>query len=343
MKELLNTLFVTTPRAYLHLDHDTVRVEIERELKLRAPLMHLSAIVVFGDTLISPALLHRCADDHRSVVFLDSQGRFKARLEGPTGGNVLLRRAQHLALSDDARRVTIARNILAGKLRNSRQVVLRAARESTDGSDRAELQDVARSLDQVLGRLPTRASVDLLRGDEGEAGRVYFSSFDRMVRGDRETFRFVRRTRRPPRDPLNAVLSFLYTLLRGDCTSALEGVGLDPQVGFLHSLRPGRPALALDLMEELRPVMADRLALSLINLRQLQASDFEAFPGGAVYLNDTGRKTVIVAYQKRKEQEVEHRVIGKKTPLGLVPHLQARLLARHLRDDLEYYLPFLMR
>jgi len=343
VKELLNTLFVTSPYAYLRLDHDTVRVEVERELRLQAPLLKLSAIVVFGDTMISPALLHRCADDHRSVVFLDAQGRFKARLEGPTGGNVLLRRAQHLALSDETRRTTIARNILAGKLRNSRQLVLRSARESADWSDRAELQDTARALDAVLGRLPGREHVDLLRGDEGEAGRLYFSSFDRMVRSDRETFRFVRRTRRPPRDPLNAVLSFLYTLLRGDCTAALEGVGLDPQVGYLHSLRPGRPALALDLMEELRPVMADRLALSLINLRQLQASDFETFPGGAVYLNETGRKTVLIAYQKRKEQEVDHRVIGKKAPLGLVPHLQARLLARHLRDDLDYYLPFLMR
>lgn len=343
MKELLNTLYVTTPRAYLHLDHDTVRVEVERELKLRAPLMHLSAIVVFGDTLISPALLHRCADDHRSVVFLDSQGRFKARVEGPTGGNVLLRRSQHLALSDDERRVAIARNILAGKLRNCRQVLLRAARETEDWEDRAELQATARELDGVLARLPGRSSVDLLRGDEGEAGRLYFGCFTRMVRSDRETFRFLRRTRRPPRDPLNAVLSFLYTLLRGDCTAALEGVGLDPQVGFLHVLRPGRPALALDLMEELRPVLADRLALSLINLRQLQASDFETFAGGAVYLNESGRKTVLVAYQKRKEQEVDHRVIGKKTPLGLVPHVQARLLARHLRDDLEHYLPFLMR
>jgi CRISPR-associated protein Cas1 len=195
----------------------------------------------------------------------------------------------------------------------------------------------------VLARLPHRTSVDLLRGDEGEAGRLYFGSFGRMVRADRDTFHFRRRTRRPPRDPLNAVLSFLYTLLRGDCTAALEGVGLDPQVGYLHALRPGRPALALDLMEELRPVLADRLALSLINLRQLQADDFETFPGGAVYLNESGRRTVLVAYQKRKEQEVDHRVIGKKTPLGLVPHVQARLLARHLRDDLDYYLPFLMR
>lgn len=343
MKELLNTLYVTTPRAYLHLEHDTVRVEVERELKLRAPLMQLSAIVVFGDTLLSPALLHRCADDHRPVVLLDSQGRFKARIEGPVGGNVLLRRAQHLALSDEARRVAIARALLAGKLRNCRQLVVRAARESTQWEDRVALGETAQELDAIVRRLPDRSTVDLLRGDEGEAGRVYFGSFERMVRVDRETFHFRRRTRRPPRDALNAVLSFVYTLVRQDCTAALEGVGLDPQVGYLHALRPGRPALALDLMEELRPVLADRLALSLINLRQLQASDFEAFPGGAVYLNETGRRTVLVAYQKRKEQEVEHRVVGKKTPLGLVPHVQARLLARHLRGDLEYYLPFLMR
>lgn len=343
MRELLNTLYVTTPRAYLHLDHDTVRVEVDRELKLRAPLMHLGAIVVFGDTMISPALIGRCAEERRSIVFLSQNGRFVARVEGPAGGNVLLRRSQHLALSDEARRLSIARNLLAGKLRNSRYVVLRAARDTVNLAERVQLQETAEWIAAIVRRLPERDDLDMLRGDEGEAGRAYFSTFALMVRANRETFAMNGRSRRPPRDPMNAVLSFLYTLLRGDCTAALEGVGLDPQVGYLHALRPGRPALALDLMEELRPVMADRLALTLVNLKQLQAGDFEMHEGGGVYLNDKGRKAVIVAYQKRKEDEVEHRVVGKKVPLGLVPHLQARLLARHLRDDLKHYLPYLMR
>ena len=343
MQQLLNTLYVQTERAYLHLDHDTVRVEVERETRLRAPLMQLSAIVCFGDILVSPALVHRCAEDGRSLVWLDRHGRFKARTEGPTSGNVLLRRAQHLALSDEPRRLNISRACTAGKVRNARSLLLRGARETTDLGERALLAEGAERLREILLRLPARDDLDMLRGDEGEAARVYFDCFGLLVRTDREAFDFVLRTRRPPRDRINALLSFLYTLLRGDCVAALEGVGLDPQIGFFHALRPGRPALALDLMEELRPAIADRLALSLVNRGQLQRDDFEEHPGGAVYLNETGRRTVLVAYQKRKQEEVEHRVLDRKTPVGLMPHLQARLLARHLRNDLEHYPPYLMR
>ena len=356
MRQLLNTLYVTTPRAYVHLDHDTLRVEVGRELKLQVPLLQLSAIVCFGDVLISPALLHRCADDGRSVVWLAERGRFKARMEGRTSGNLLLRRSQHLALSDETRRTEIGRNLVAGKLRNARHVLLRAARESS-GEDAQELRGAADRIAAIVQRLPLRRDVDLLRGDEGEAARVYFDVFPRMVREQRDVFEMKGRNRRPPRDPMNAVLSFLYTLLRVDCEAALEGVGLDPQVGFFHALRPGRPALALDLMEELRPALADRLALTLVNRRQLGPEDFEwwgeegsegedavtPIPAGAVYLNERGRRTVIVAYQKRKEEEVEHRVLDRRIPLGLVPHIQARLLARHLREDLAHYPPFLMR
>lgn len=278
-----------------------------------------------------------------SVVWLNRHGRFKGRLAPATGGNVLLRRAQHLALSDLDRRVLIGRNLLGGKLRNARYMLLRGARETTEPGEQAALREAAAHTADVLARLPTRDDLDLMRGDEGEAARSYFHVFPYLIRGDRELFAFAQRNRRPPLDPMNALLSFLYTLLRADCVAALEGVGLDPQVGFFHALRPGRPALALDLMEELRPVVADRLALSLVNRGQLQASDFEAHPGGAVYLNETGRRTVLAAYQKRKEEEVEHRVIGGRTPIGLIPHLQARLLARHLRDDLEFYPPFVQR
>ncbi|MDQ3692769.1 MAG: type I-C CRISPR-associated endonuclease Cas1c [Chloroflexota bacterium] len=343
MRQLLNTLYVQTDRAYLHLDHDTVRVEVERETRLRLPLLQLSGFVLFGDVLISPALLHRCADDGLGVVWLTRNGRFKARLAGATGGNVLLRRAQHLALSDPGRRRAIGRNLLAGKLRNTRYVLLRGARDAIVPADQLLLRDAAIRVAGILGRLPERDDLDLMRGDEGEAARAYFGVFPALIRGDRDLFGFTGRSRRPPLDRINALLSFLYTLLRADCTAALEGVGLDPQVGFFHALRPGRPALALDLMEELRPVVADRLALSLVNLGQLRAADFDEHPGGAVYLSETGRRTVLVAYQKRKEEEVEHRVIGGRSPVGLIPHLQARLLARHLRDDLEHYPPFLQR
>lgn len=343
MQQLLNTLYVQTERSYLHLDHDTVRVEVERETRLRAPLLQLSAIVCFGDVLISPALVHRCAEDGRAVIWLDRNGRFKARMEGATSGNVLLRRAQHLALSDAPRRLALSRSMVAGKMRNARTVLLRGARDSTDLGERLLLREAGERVREIVMRLPERSELDLMRGDEGEAARVYFEVFGCLVRHDREAFDFVARSRRPPRDRINALLSFLYTLLRGDCVSALEGVGLDPQVGYFHALRPGRPALALDLMEELRPVLADRLALSLINRAQLQRDDFEEHPGGAVYLSETGRRTVLVAYQKRKQEEIEHRVLERKTPFGLVPHLQARLLARYLRNDLEDYPPFVMR
>jgi CRISPR-associated protein Cas1 len=343
MHEFLNTLYVQTERSYLHLDHDTIRVEVERQMRLQAPLQQLSAIVCFGDVLFSPALLHRCAEDGRAVVWLDRNGRFKGRLEGPASGNVLLRRAQHLALSDSERRQNISRNLVAGKIRNARHVLLRGAREANDADESNMLREAGEELRQIVERLPSRNDLDLMRGDEGEAARRYFDVFGWLIRTDRESFDFVVRSRRPPRDRINALLSFLYTLLRSDCLAALEGVGLAPQVGFFHALRPGRPALALDLMEELRPAVADRLTLTLVNRGQLRKDDFEEHPGGAVYLSESGRRTVIVAYQKRKQEEVEHRVLGRKTPVGLLPHLQARLLARHLRNDLPHYPPFLMR
>ncbi len=212
-----------------------------------------------------------------------------------------------------------------------------------NNDEASELREAGERLRGILERLPGRTDLDLMRGDEGEAARTYFDVFGLLVRSDRETFDFVVRSRRPPRDRINALMSFLYTLLRADCVAALEGVGLDPQIGFFHSLRPGRPALALDLMEELRPAVADRLALTLINRGQLQRDDFEDQPGGAVYLSESGRKTVIVAYQKRKQEEVEHRALERKTPVGLLPHLQARLLARHLRGDIAHYPPYLAR
>lgn len=343
MHQILNTLYVMSQGAYVHLDHETLRVEREGKTQLQVPLQHLSGVFCFGDVMPSPALMHRCAEDGRAFVLMDRNGKFKARLEGPVAGNVLLRRAQHLALSDEARPVAIARNIVAGKIQNARQVVLRGGREAVDPEDASLLETTARWLAGSLSRLGAAVNLDEIRGVEGDAARCYFGVFDRMVREDREAFRMHGRSRRPPRDRVNALLSFLYALLLSDCVAAAEGVGLDPQIGFLHALRPGRPALGLDLMEELRSVLADRLALTLLNRRQISPKDFEERPGGAVHLSEDGRKEVVIAYQKRKQDEVHHPVVDQKIPFGLIPHIQARLLARHIRDDLEQYPPFLYR
>ncbi len=343
MRQLLNTLYVTTPQAYVRLDHETLRVEVEGTTKLQVPLHHIGGLVCFGNVLVSPAVLHRCADDGRAVSFLDRNGRFKGRLEGPVSGNVLLRKAQHEAVSDPSRALALARHIVAGKIQNTRHITMRAAREAKTPEDEAVLKATARSLAAVLSRLAAAEGLDQLRGFEGEAAHRHFQSFSCLIREDRATFGIDGRSRRPPKDPTNALLSFLYALLLGDCVAAAEGVGLDPQMGFLHTLRPGRPALGLDLMEELRSVVAERLVLTLINRRQLAAAHFISRPGGAVSLTDDGRKEVIVAYQKRKQEEVQHAVLEQKVPLGLIPHIQARLLARVLRGDMEDYLPFVYR
>ncbi len=343
MPELLNVLYVQTQGAFLHLKHDTVSIKVEEETKLRVPLLRLSGIVVFGRVMLTPYLIQRCAEDGRALVWMTGHGRFRGRLTGPTQGNVLLRRAQHLALSKSDHPWRIARQIIAGKIQNSRNQILRSRRDAKDSADKAVLATAAERLADVLLRLKETRDLNEVRGAEGEAARAYFSVFDQMLRVNDEPFTFKKRTRRPPRDPINSVLSFLYSLVCAECGSALEAVGLDPQVGYLHALRPGRPALALDLMEELRSPLVDRLTLTLINRRQLQAKHFEEKDGGAVYLNEEGRRKVLVAYQKRKEAEIEHRVLQRKIPFGLVPHVQAQLLARHLRGDLEHYPPFIYR
>jgi CRISPR-associated protein Cas1 len=343
MHQLLNTLYVTTEGAYLRADHETLRVEVERETKLQVPFHHIGGVVCFGDIMMSPAAMARCAEDGRFVVLLDRNGRFKARIEGPVSGNVLLRCAQHEAMRDSERTLSIARNMVGGKIQNSRQIVLRGGREADDPADAQALRNTADVLANALGRIPHCNDLDSLRGIEGESARAYFSTFDRMIREDRDAFKMNGRNMRPPTDPINALMSFLYALILNDCVAAAEGVGLDPQMGFLHALRPGRVALALDLMEELRSVLADRLVLTLINRRQVSAKDFIQRSGGAVHMEDAARKEVIVAYQKRKQEEITHPVLDQKMPLGLVPHVQARLLARVLRGDPEGYPPFLYR
>jgi len=341
LHQLQNTLYVMTQGAYLHIDHETLKIEVEKATAMQVPVHHLSGVVCFGNVMVSPEALSRCAEEGRSVVFLSRSGRFRGRIVGPASGNVLLRRAQHKALDSPEQTLAIARNIVAAKIQNSRQVVLRAARETKNTETQAALRLQSEAMAQTLARLPRITDVEVLRGAEGEAALGYFSVFNHFILEDTQTFRFNGRNRRPPRDPVNAVISFVYALLVGDCVAALEGVGLDPQIGYLHALRPGRPALALDVVEELRSPIADRLALTLINRKQLTKDDFEERVGGGVVLNDKGRKTVVIAYQKRKQEEIRHEVLDRSILAGLIPHVQARLLARHLRGDMDTYLPYL--
>lgn len=341
---LLNTLYVTTSGSYLHLDNDTVRIEIERETRLRVPLHHLGGIVCTGDVLISPALIGRCASDGIGMTLLDRNGRFKARIEGAVSGNVLLRRAQFEASADPAKALAIARPCVAGKLRNSRAVLQRGAREAKTDDDRRALDAAVLKLDASLRAVSVADDLNGLRGIEGEAARTYFAAINHLLRADqREAFALDGRSRRPPRDRLNALLSFLYTLLTHDCRSALETVGLDPQFGFLHVLRPGRPALALDLIEEFRAVLADRMALTLVNRGQLKERDFRITEGGAVLMEDAARRAVSIAWQEKKQEKLTHPLLETEVPIGLLPQLQARLLARTLRGDTEAYLPFIAR
>ncbi len=343
MKPILNTLYIQTQGSYLRLDHETLKIEVERESVFQIPLHHLRGIVVFGNVLVSPFLLHRCANDGRDVVWLSEYGRFQARLDGPTTGNVLLRRAQYAALNDAAQTLAIARLMVAGKLQNARTVLKRAAREAKGSPDQIQLNEAAESQAKGIRMAEKASDLDTLRGVEGSAARAYFAAFSSMIRLHREAFEFTERSRRPPRDPVNALLSLAYALLSNECVAACESVGLDPQVGYLHALRPGRPALALDLMEELRTPLADRLVLTLINRNQIKPDDFMDRPGGGIYLTETARKTFLAAYQKRKQEEITHPVLGTKISYGLIAHIQARLLARYLRGDLPSYQPFLFR
>ncbi|TPW32171.1 type I-C CRISPR-associated endonuclease Cas1 [Martelella alba] len=341
MKKLLNTFYVTTEGAALSKDGENLVASVEGEERGRVPLHMLSGVVAFGAVYVSPPLMGALAEAGITLSLMSRSGRFQARVEGPVTGNVLLRRAQYRA-SDTPQE--IVRSFVIGKVANQRAVLMRSLRDY--GDDYApEVREGMEAAAARLARIARRAehaddTTDKLRGSEGEAANIYFSVFDHLIRSPDAEIRFRGRSRRPPLDPVNAVLSFLYTLLVHDCRSALETVGLDPAVGFLHRDRPGRPSLALDLMEELRPVLADRLALSLFNRRQLRAGDFEQRDGGAVMLCDEARKTVIMAWQERKKDERQHPFLGEKTPLGLVAYIQAQLLARHLRGDIDAYPPW---
>ena len=346
MRRHLNTLYVTTRGAWLHKDGENAVVKVDGTECGRVPVHLLGGIVCFGPVGITPPLIGHCAERGVCISLMNRSGRFLARIEGPVSGNVLLRRSQYRITDDPEETSAIVSNVVVGKLLNQRTVVRRALRDH----GRSMLTEARARLEACEGRLGGAARraarlqvTDVLRGIEGEAARAYYGIFNDLVLSEVPAFAFTRRSRRPPLDPVNALLSLLYVLLVHDCRSALETVGLDPAVGFLHRERPGRPSLALDLMEELRPVLADRLALSLINRRQLAARDFKTSVSGAVTLREEARKAVLVAYQERKKDKLTHPFLKEKTTFGLVPFVQAALMARRLRGDLDGYPPFLWR
>lgn len=340
MKHHLNTLYVFTQGAYLRKESETVVVRINKESKLRLPLLNIGSISCFGRVGISPQLMGFCGEKGIAITFLTEQGRFLAAVNGFTSGNVLLRREQYRRADSLEASGAIARACIIGKLANYRTVLRRGVRDQKAGETTERLERVANRIDMAIRTLSPTLTLDQLRGKEGECSAEYFSVFNDLITTQKEGFRFGLRTRRPPMDNVNAMLSFLYSMLTNDLRSACEATGLDAAVGFLHRDRPGRPSLALDLMEEFRPVFCDRLVLSMINRQQVKPNGFTTDPGGGVRMDESTRKAIVSAYQKRKQEEVTHPFLDERMTLGLVPHIQARLLARHLRGDQDAYPPF---
>jgi CRISPR-associated protein Cas1 len=339
MTLLLNTLYLTLPESALHKDGETVVVKVAREKRLQVPLHHLAAIVVMAEAWMSPDLMRTCLERDISVTFLNERGRFLGRLEGTGAPGAMLRKNQMEAHLDPTRALALAKVFTQGKLANQRHVLQRACRES-EGDTRDELAEAAKRIALIQPAVDRMETLDQVRGCEGEGAARYFENFGAMVRQQGEAFPWKGRNRRPPLDPLNALLSFAYALLMSDCLSACQSVGLDPAFGFLHAFRVGRPSLALDLMEAFRPLVADRLVLTLVNNQQLRPSDFTRTESGAVILSDEARKLVITTHQQRKAQTLRHPFLEQEIPWGLAPLLEARLLARHLRGDLESFPPF---
>jgi CRISP-associated protein Cas1 len=343
MKRLLNTLYVTTEGSYISREGDTVKVQVGGATKIRLPIHTLDGIVCLGRVTCSAPAMELCCEHKVNISFLSQNGRFWARVQGPVSGNVLLRREQYRRADDTEACATLAGSIVTAKVLNCRSVLMRAVRDHSDKMNTDQIAGAAAKLAQIAESVNERSPVDTIRAMEGEAARYYFQVFDNLVVAQKEDFRFVGRSRRPPLDNLNALLSFLYSVLTHDVVSALETVGLDPCVGFLHTDRPGRPGLALDLMEEFRPVLVDRLVLSLVNRQQIKGKGFKTTESGAVLMDDETRKKVLVAYQERKREEITHPFLGEKTPIGLLVYVQALLMARYLRGDLDGYPPFIWR
>lgn len=343
MKKLLNTLYITTQGAFLKKQGETVFVSVKRETKLQLPIHTIGQVVCIGNVTCTSPFLGLCGKYGVGVAFLSQHGKFLASSHGPTSGNVLLRKEQYRRAENLDRSADLARMFVSAKIANCRTVLLRAIRDASEDPNITAIKTAADRLAGILNQFQVQLPLDTVRGYEGEAGSTYFGVFDHLIAAQKEDFFFRGRSKRPPLDPMNALLSFLYTLLASDMKNALEAVGLDPQVGFLHRDRPGRAGLALDLMEELRPYLADRLALSLVNRQQVKGNGFTSSETGAVLMDDDTRKVLLVAYQKRKQEEIQHPFLEEKIPLGLLPHVQAMLFARHLRGDLDGYPAFFWR
>ena len=336
-----NTLYLLTPGSYVSRDHLTLRIEVEKILKLSVPIHHLESVCIFGPSSISPPALALCWEHGVAVNFLSEHGHFQGRMTGVADTSVMLRRTQFRVADDRTKSIAIARQIVAGKIQNSRNSLLRAARENADPHEGERLSLAIDALARSLVELASAQEMDTVRGSEGICAQIYFAVFALTLKKQREDFAFTTRTRRPPLDRMNCLLSFIYALVRHDCVAALTSVGLDPFVGFLHTDRPNRPSLALDLMEEFRPWLADRLAITLINRQQIGPEHFAMREGGAVEFTEAGRKLVIKAYQERKQETLMHGLLEQTLRVAQLPFIQARLLARALRGDLPAYLPFI--
>lgn len=343
MKKLLNTLFVTQNGVYLHKVRETVSVEQGNIKLLQVPLLAISNIFCYGRVNVSPQLMQHCANNNVGIAYFSEYGRFQARVVGCKTGNVLLRREQYRIADDEVRCVDIARYMVGSKIVNSRAVLAKTLRNRPDVEGAEKLRTSCDNMKATLQRLEREATLDQIRGREGEAASTYFFAFDHLISQQKQDFQFTQRNRRPPKDPVNALLSFVYAVLLQDCVSALEAVGLDSYVGFLHRDKPGRQSLGLDLIEEFRAFIGDRLCLSLINLKQIQRTDFSFKENGAVFISDSARKVVLQEYQKRKQETIFHPVIKENVKIGLLFHVQALLLARFIRGDMEYYPAFLWR
>lgn len=340
MRKLLNTLYVTTPEAYLSKDGLNVVVSVDKEEKFRIPIMNVESIVTFGYMGASPGLMKLCMDNNVSLSFMTPQGRFICRVQGATRGNVLLRMKQYSLSEDENVSLHLAKLFITGKVFNTRSILQRYIRDN--GADE-EVENVIKQLDWRKKRIMQTETIDILRGEEGHAANTYFNVFNHLILHQKEDFTFHGRSRRPPKDEVNAMLSFVYTLIANDVAAALESVGLDPYVGFMHTLRPGRTSLALDMMEELRAYLGDRLVLSMINRRQVTKKDFIHQGDESFVMTDDCRKELLTTWQKRKKETIEHPYLKEKIPIGLLPYAQAMLLARFLHEDLDDYPVFLMR
>ncbi|MBE6332413.1 MAG: type I-C CRISPR-associated endonuclease Cas1 [Bacteroidales bacterium] len=340
MRKLLNTLYVTTPEAYLTKDGLNVVVSVDKEERFRIPILNVESIVTFGYMGASPGLMKLCMDNNVSLSFMTPQGRFIGRVQGATRGNVLLRKKQYALSEDENVALHLAKLFITGKVFNTRSILQRYIRDN--GADE-DVEYVIKQLDWRKKSIMSAENMEILRGEEGSAANTYFDVFSHLILNQKEDFPFNGRSRRPPKDEVNAMLSFVYTLIANDVAAALETVGLDPYVGFMHTLRPGRTSLALDMMEELRAYLGDRLVLSMINRKQVTKKDFIRQNDESFVMTDECRKTLLTTWQQRKKEMIEHPYLKEKIPIGLLPYAQAMLLARFLREDLDDYPVFLMR